>query len=138
MTISASLIILVKKRISALQNELSSIISLILSFCTASLVALTNTLMGMVIRKFAMLEEHKKTTTYFVSVGKKLNILFMVNMILTTLIANLLSGFEVAKGLFNDFFFLFLTNTYLSSLFSFFDIVYGIRLFRRYLANKKQ
>lgn len=37
----------------------------------------------------------------------------------------------------NDFFFLFLTNTYLSSIFNYFDIVWGVRLFNRKREEKK-
>lgn len=37
----------------------------------------------------------------------------------------------------NDYFFLFITNTYLSSIFNYFDIVWGFRLLRRYFEVKK-
>lgn len=35
------------------------------------------------------------------------------------------------EDLVNDFFFLIITNTYLSSLFNYFDIVWGYKLIRR-------
>ncbi len=37
------------------------------------------------------------------------------------------------SNLINEYFFLFVTNSYLSSLFSIFDIVWGIRLVKRYI-----
>lgn len=36
------------------------------------------------------------------------------------------------SGLVTDFFFLFLTNTYISSIFNYFDIFYGRKLYQRY------
>ena len=35
------------------------------------------------------------------------------------------------KGMVTDFFFLFITNSYLSSIFNLFDIVYGFKLIKR-------
>lgn len=34
-----------------------------------------------------------------------------------------------ALGLMNDFFFLFITNSYIGSIFNIFDIVWGVRLY---------
>jgi hypothetical protein len=39
-------------------------------------------------------------------------------------------------GLVNDFFFLFLTNSYMSSIFNYFDIFYGVKLFKRHKITK--
>lgn len=35
------------------------------------------------------------------------------------------------KGMVTDFFFLFITNSYLSSIFNVFDLVYGVKLLKR-------
>lgn len=40
-------------------------------------------------------------------------------------------------GLMYDFFFLFITNSYLSSLFNYFDIMWGIKLLKRRIALKQ-
>lgn len=46
-------------------------------------------------------------------------------------------GFPLdAAGLMNDFFFLFITNSYIGSIFNLFDIVWGFRLFKRWRTKK--
>ena len=79
-------------------------------------------------------------------VGNKLTRMFAFNMIATTVLSNATvyiifpdynTSFPLdTAGLINDFFFLFITNSYLSSLFSIFDIVWGFRLLKRYLLAK--
>lgn len=122
------------------QHNVNALSSLVLSFVASTLVAGTNTLMGIIIRRCTIYEEHNKQTTYFVSVGEKLTKLFSINMILTTLMANVVNTLTVSEKsftinlieCFNDFFFLFITNSYLSSLFAIFDLVWGYRLYKRY------
>lgn len=68
--------------------------------------------------------------------------MFAANMILTTIFSNITTYFSLTdeKGntplnmpnIINTYFFLFITNSYLSSLFSIFDIVWGWRLLKRY------
>lgn len=60
------------------------------AFIASTIVALTNTLIGICLRKFAGLETHKKHTKYYVSVGKSLSYLFFINMVCTTLFSNVL------------------------------------------------
>lgn len=68
-----------------------------------------------------------------------------MNMVLTTVIANMLGHktytadqqYKSLIGMMDDFFFLFLTNTYLSSVFNYFDFVWGFRLYKRYSEEKK-
>lgn len=75
--------------------------------------------------------------------------MFMVNMLLTIFIANYLVNFYIT-GLENpllkvpfdlinmvgEYFFLFITNSYISSIMSIFDIVWGVRLVKRYLIKR--
>lgn len=63
----------------------------------------------------------------------------MINMVLTTLLSNMANYFIRStkifpfdlQGLVNDFFFLFITNSYMSSIFNYFDLVWGYRLLKR-------
>ncbi len=79
--------------------------------------------------------------------GQKLTRMFGINMILTIFYANVFAYLLIPdiqeesklnvpldlSNLINEYFFLFVTNSYLSSLFSIFDIVWGIRLVKRYI-----
>mmetsp|Transcript_12530 Transcript_12530/g.1127 ORF Transcript_12530/g.1127 Transcript_12530/m.1127 type:complete len:82 (+) Transcript_12530:346-591(+) len=68
--------------------------------------------------------------------------MFAVNMILTTIFSNITTYWAVTnkdgttplnmQNIINTYFFLFITNSYLSSLFSIFDIVWGWRLWKRW------
>lgn len=77
----------------------------------------------------------------------------MINMILTILIGSYVYNFwiekddTVVKGdgsvevflnyLIGDYFFLFITNSYISSIMSIFDIVWIVRLIKRYVMEKQ-
>lgn len=73
--------------------------------------------------------------------GKRLSALFFMNMVISTFLANefiiLMRGKDDRlmpidyKGMVTDFFFLFITNSYLSSIFNVFDLVYGVKLLKR-------
>lgn len=64
-----------------------------------------------------------------------------MNMVISTFLANelilLMRGKDERlmpidfQGMVTDFFFLFITNSYLSSIFNFFDLVYGYKLLKR-------
>jgi len=65
-------------------------------------------------------------------------------MVVTTMVANLFyrpemntTGHFRLIAMLNDYFFLFITNTYLSSIFNYFDIMWGVRLLKRHFAEKK-
>ena len=75
----------VKRKTEDFDEILGTLISLVVS----TVVALTNTIIGMIIRNFAGLETHKKQTNYFVSVAKRLSYLYFINMVVTTIISNL-------------------------------------------------
>lgn len=70
--------------------------------------------------------------------------MFIVNMVVSTLMSNMVTYFISsakefpfdAQGLMSDFFFLFITNSYIGSIFNVFDIVWGFRLIKRYRAEK--
>ncbi len=126
-------------------NSSNQVFFIFLSLIASTVVAIINSLLGIVIRFFADYEEHNKQTTYFISVCKKLSKVFLINMVLSTFLSNLLSYFIHhsdtfpfdLQGLIRDFFFLFVTNSYLSSIFNFFDLVWGYRLLRRWLFERK-
>lgn len=74
----------------------------------------------------------------------------MVNMLLTIFFANLFAQGYI-KGINNnklkipldvlnmvgEYFFLFITNSYISSIMSIFDIMWGVRLLKRYILKNK-
>lgn len=81
---------------------------------------------------------------YFTDVGKKLTLIFLINMLATTYFSNAVSFWIISYGestyphfpinflgLIYDFFFLFITNSYMSSVMSIFDIVWAYRLYKR-------
>ncbi|EAS05315.2 transmembrane protein, putative (macronuclear) [Tetrahymena thermophila SB210] len=142
--ISFLVLLFLKKAIKREQSVQPQLISLLLSFTSSTVVALFNSLLGIVIRKGVSYEEHNVQTKYFVSVGKKLTKMFIVNMVISTLMSNMVNYFIStakefpfdAQGLMGDFFFLFITNSYIGSIFNVFDIVWGYRLIMRYRAEK--
>ncbi|KAM3134512.1 hypothetical protein pb186bvf_013326 [Paramecium bursaria] len=139
-------LLFLKYKIREITQNYSYNLVILFSLTTSTIVALTNTIVGIMIRMFAGKETHKKQTNYFVSVGRRLSYLFFINMVLTTYFSNSLSFNEdeytiswknsIQELMVNDFFFLFITNTYLSSIFNYFDFVWGYRLIRRYMAEQ--
>lgn len=126
-------------------TELNQVFSLGLSFAESTVIALINTTLGIFIRRFADYESHLTKTGFFISVTYKLTRAFFLNMVVATFLSNFVAvtlrkfikPYEVnMEGLVNDIFFLFITNSYMSSIFNFFDIVWGWRLFRRYQIEK--
>ncbi len=71
-------------------------------------------------------------------VGGRLALVFFVNLACTTFFLNALLRDRGALHLqlVNDYFFLFLTNSYISSVFNYFDLVYGVRLVRRWWMSR--
>jgi len=130
----------IKKKIKFRQNHSSQQLErTYLSLLAATLVAVFNTLLGFVIRLFIRNETHNKYSTYEVAVGKWLSLMFFTNMVLTTLLSNVFYylmfkqsdiKFDL-KGLIYDFFFLFITNSYMSSIFNIFDLLWVLKLLKR-------
>ena len=142
---------LLKKKLKSLEqmtstSDIGEYVSIVVSLLGALFVAITNTILGIFIRKFARYEKHKTHTSYFVTVGKRITAALVSNMIVTTTLANVFhssklnnwsSFYELSvTGLFYDVFFLFITNSYMSSIFNYFDFVWGFKLYRRYKAIK--
>lgn len=110
-----------------------------------------NTLLGIMIRHFARKDRTFVTMSqYFTTVGNQLTNIFMINMLATTYFSNLISFWIISYGestfphfplnflgLIYDFFFLFITNSYMSSVMSYFDIVWGWRLYWRHRMKKE-
>ena len=122
-------------------------LSVAISLISSTVVALSNTCLGIFIRKFAREEKHKTQTNFFRSVAYRLTCAMFFNMSITTLLANFLrsqSTFQGSgevyefslTGLLQDIFFLFITNSYISSIFNFFDILWGVKLIKRIRAEK--
>ena len=122
-------------------------VSITISFLVATLVALANTIVGIFTRRFARSERHRTQTDFFISVGQRITAVLVLNMTLTTVLANFVWSRVMidktallnlsAAGLVSDVFFLFITNSYMSSIFNYFDIVWGVKLLKRRHALKK-
>jgi hypothetical protein len=123
---------------------------LVLSIVSSVVCCAFNTLLGIMVRHFAR-NNHTFTTKsqYFATVGSQLTNIYVINMLATTYFSNLISFWIISYGestyphfplnflgLIYDFFFLFITNSYASSLMSYFDFVWGWRLYRRYRMKK--
>lgn len=91
------------------------------------------------------MEYYTTMSSYFSNVAKRLSRTVLLNMIVTTLIANLVSFYMFSEhketyenvplnftGLVNDFFFLSATNPLLACIFTFFDYRYAYRLYKRW------
>ena len=127
-------------------GDLIPVFSLGLSFAGSTVVALINTTLGIFIRRFGELESHSTKTGFFISVTYKLTRAFFLNMVVATFLSNFFTvtirefyrPYEVnVDGLVSDIFFLFITNSYMSSIFNYFDIVWGYRLWRRHQIEKQ-
>lgn len=145
---------LLKKMLQGVQQDESGTtigpyVSVVISLLSATCVAITNTLLGICIRKCMRYEKHDTHTDFFKGVGRRLTAVFVFNMSITTILANVAhySGAVHAvswdyfmklsvTGLFYDVFFLFITNCYMSSIFNFFDIMWGLKLNKRRKAIK--
>ena len=127
------------------EGDIDQYLSLTLSFVGSTVVALINTILGIIIRKFATYESHSTKTQFFISVTWNLTRAFFMNMCVATFLSNLVTigirqfikPYEVnIENLVNDIFFLFITNSYMSSIFNYFDIMWGYRLWQRYRIEK--
>jgi heme/copper-type cytochrome/quinol oxidase subunit 2 len=147
--IGFSLLLLMKKKLKLIQPssndpETDHYVSIIISFLASTFVALINTTLGIFIRKFARYERHKTQSNYFVSTGRRLTACLVINMCFTTVLANMVHSEKAESiftfwrisvtGLFFDIFFLFVTNSYMSSIFNIFDLLWVFRIIKRYRA----
>jgi len=145
-TIGFAVLVLLKKllkQVKTTDEDIGEYVSVVVSLVGALCVAITNTILGIYTRRFVRYEKHKTQTSFFVTVGKRISAVLVINMTLTTLLANMAqvrintSFFKISvTGLFYDVFFLFITNSYMSSIFNYFDIMWGVRLYQRYKAIK--
>ena len=135
-------ILFFKKWIKKVSTGYHEVFVIFLNLCIATVVAIFNSIEGIVIRAFARKELYPYQSKFFKIVAKRLSYVFFTNMVLTTFFANFLFFFESSEksklflpidyaGLVNDFFVLFLTNSYMSSIFNYLDIFYGIKLLKR-------
>jgi hypothetical protein len=141
-----------KKFIKVEQSAAINQIQLLVLSAVSSIVCCGfNTLLGIMIRHFARKDRNFTTMSqYFTTVGNQLTNIFMINMLATTYFSNLISFWIISYGestyphfplnflgLIYDFFFLFITNSYMSSVMSYFDFVWGWRLYWRYRMKKE-
>jgi hypothetical protein len=141
-----AILLMIKKFLKSIQfdyqdSDTGEYVSVAASLAAATAVALMNTTLGIFIRKFARYESHKTQTNYFVITGKRLSAVLFINMTFTTMLANVIHSAPAPNnkafwnvsttGLFYDLFFLFITNSYMSSIFNFFDIMWGVKLLKR-------
>ncbi|KRX06630.1 hypothetical protein PPERSA_13109 [Pseudocohnilembus persalinus] len=146
---SLAVIVTLKIIIRKSSSGYSTFWKYVFNLVAALVVALANVSIGIIIRKMASKEQRTTQTSYFIQVGQKLTQMFLVNMILTIFFANLLANILLPEeqnellnvpidliNLIGEYFFLFITNSYISSIMSIFDIVYGFRLFQRYILQR--
>lgn len=143
MGITFLVILFIKKWIKRISVDQHDVFVIFLNLCIATIVAIFNSIEGIVIRSFARKELYAYHSKFFRIVARRLSYVFFINMVMTTFFANFLFFFEDGRsssnelipldypGLVNDFFFLFLTNSYMSSIFNYFDIFYGVKLLKR-------
>jgi len=131
------------KQVKTTDEDIGQYVSVFVSLVGALCVAITNTILGIYTRRFVRYEKHKTQTSFFVTVGQRISAVLVINMTLTTMLANMAqvrsntNFFKVSvTGLFYDVFFLFITNSYMSSIFNYFDIMWGVKLYKRYKAIK--
>ena len=135
------IILLIKQMIKRNEVGENSTLVFMSNLGVATVAALFNSLEGIVIRKSAREERYSDHSKFFKIVAKRLSVLFFLNMVISTFMANLFIMVMKNKddrwvpidykGLVTDFFFLFITNSYLSSIFNLFDIFYGLKLLKR-------
>ena len=140
------ILVLFKKSFKQVQQDTSQypIISISLTLCASGVIAITNCLVGVVLRLFARKQRHSTKTGFFIFVAKFLSTLYFFNLAGITLLANFIQAIGKPKagqlsfsGLIYDIFFIFVTNPFLSSCFSFFDIFHGVVLFKRMKLERK-
>ena len=128
-------------------DDIGPSLSVAISLLSSTIVALSNSCLGIFIRRFARNENHITQTNFFRSVASRLTCALFFNMSITTLLANFLRSKMTFQGtgeiyilsltgLLQDIFFLFITNSYISSIFNLFDFVWGVKLLRRVMAEK--
>lgn len=119
---------------------------MIFSFIISVVVGLFNSVLGRIIRYFAYDEFYTRQSKYLYKVTKRLLATNLINMVLTTLIANVVSFFFFNNktsetypnvplnfsGLVNDFFFISATNPLLGCIFTFIDYRYAYRMYKRW------
>jgi hypothetical protein len=122
-----------------------------LNLLTALIIALFNVMLGMTIRRRTHIENKSHQTGYFSRVAQNLIIMYFINMVVIVLLANFLEYHFTAESIapairgipidlpnmLNELFFMFITSTYISSICSIFDIMWGVRLFKRYTLKKE-
>lgn len=147
-----AILLMIKKFLKSIEfdyegTDTGAYVSVAASLAAATAVALMNTTLGIFIRKFARYESHKTQTNYFVITGRRLSAILFINMTFTTMLANVIHSAPAPNskafwnvsttGLFYDLFFLFITNSYMSSIFNFFDIMWGVKLLKRRKVTKE-
>lgn len=119
---------------------------LIWSFFASLSVAFFNSILGRLVRYFSLDERYSKQSSYNYYVGRRVTVVYLGNMILTTLLANVASFYLIGQpsastyegislnfiGLINDFFFINATNSFIGILFTYFDYRYAARLLKKW------
>ena len=113
-------------------------------------MALLNSILGRLIRYFSNDEYYSTQSSYYFSVAIRVTVVNVVNMTLTTVIANLATSYLVMEstypgidisfiGLMNDFFFVNATNSLLAIIFVFFDYRLAYRKIKQwYISTYKK
>lgn len=132
------------------ESKVNSRNPLIWSFYASLSVAFFNSILGRLVRYFSLDERYSKQSSYYYYVARRITIVYVGNMIITTLLANVASFYLIAQptaetyegihlnfvGLVNDFFFINATNSFIGILFTFFDYRYIARLIKKWYITK--
>lgn len=117
------------------------------------MVAFFNSVLGRLVRYFSLDEYYVTQSSYYYSVAARVTVVYIVNMLLTTVISNIATFYIVATpapptypgielnflGLMNDFFFVNATNSLIAIIFVFFDYRTAYRAIKRwYISSFKQ
>lgn len=143
--ILAFLILTLGKKVFS-EIKVESRMPMIYSFVMSVVVGMFNSVLGRIIRYFADDQFYTRQSKYYFQVTRRLLAANLINMVLTTLIANVVSFYFFNSknsetypnvplnftGLVNDFFFISATNPLLGCIFTFFDYRYAYRMFKRW------
>lgn len=126
--------------------KVESRMPMLYSFIMSIMVGFFNSVLGRIIRYFAEDEFYTRQSKYYYQVTKRLLTTNLINMVLTTLIANVVSFYFFNSkasetypnvplnftGLVNDFFFISATNPLIGCIFTFLDYRYAYRMIKRW------
>ena len=132
------------------ESKVNSRNPLVYSFLASLSVAFFNSILGRLVRYFSLDEFYSQQSLYYYYVARRVTVVYLGNMLLTTFLANLASFYLIGQpsastypgislnmiGLMNDFFFINATNSFLAITFTFLDYRYLFRMLKKWYTSK--